>query len=118
MSLGSPNQDRVAGLDPGSLPGWKQNINPLRPEPAPKQSRLHSSLWAHLIASNYSTLPHPPAGEGLSVDPGVKGRGLGFTPCVKASVLCSSYSLICKTADFQKNLNNTVSKIKKTKPGN
>lgn len=102
MLLDSPNQDRVAGLDPSSLPGWKQSITPLRPEPAPKQSRLHSSLWAHLIASNYSTLPHPPAGEGLPVDPGVKGRGLGFTLGVKAGVLSSRCLLICKAANFRK----------------
>lgn len=75
MSLGSPHWNRVvgSGLNIATRP-------PPRPEPAPKQSRPCSSLWVHLIASNYSIVPHPPAGEGLSLDLVVKGRGLGLYP--------------------------------------
>lgn len=51
------------------------------------------------------------------MDPGVKGRGLGFTPGVKDGVLCSRSLLICKAADLKKKLNNTVSKIKKQNLG-
>lgn len=59
-------------LNPGT-----QHRPPL-PRARPKAELAAPSLWVHLIASNYSILPHPPAGEGLSEDPGVKGRGLGL----------------------------------------
>lgn len=98
MSLGSPHWDRVAGsglsaLDSGSI---SRPAPPPRPEPAPKQSRPCTSLWVHLIASNYSILPHPPAGEGLSLDPGVKGRGLGLYP--RRQSRCTLWLFFCSSA--------------------